>query len=35
MPLYTVITQEGTLSDEQKRRLAEGITRIHSAETIA
>ena len=35
MPVYTVTTQEGRLTDEQKKRLAEGITRIHSAETGA
>ncbi len=31
MPLYTVITQEGFVSDATKATLAEEITRIHSA----
>lgn len=35
MPLYISITQEGTLSGEQKKRLAEGITRIHCRNTGA
>jgi phenylpyruvate tautomerase PptA (4-oxalocrotonate tautomerase family) len=30
MPLYTVITQEHTLSDETKSKIAQEITRIHS-----
>jgi phenylpyruvate tautomerase PptA (4-oxalocrotonate tautomerase family) len=30
MPLYTAITQEGTLSDETKATIAEEITRIHA-----
>jgi phenylpyruvate tautomerase PptA (4-oxalocrotonate tautomerase family) len=31
MPLYTAITQEGTVSDETKAKIAEEITRIHTA----
>ena len=31
MPLYTAITQLDSVSDETKARIAEGITRIHSA----
>ncbi len=31
MPLYTVITQERALSGEIKRKMADEITRIHSA----
>jgi phenylpyruvate tautomerase PptA (4-oxalocrotonate tautomerase family) len=31
MPLYTAITEQGFLSDETKTKLAEEITRIHSA----
>jgi phenylpyruvate tautomerase PptA (4-oxalocrotonate tautomerase family) len=30
MPLYTAITQEGTVSSETKAKLAEEITRIHT-----
>ena len=30
MPLYTVIAQEGTVSDETKARIAEELTRIHA-----
>jgi phenylpyruvate tautomerase PptA (4-oxalocrotonate tautomerase family) len=30
MPLYTAITQDGTVSDETRARIAEGITRIHA-----
>jgi len=30
MPLYTAITQEGTVSVETKAKLAEEITRIHT-----
>jgi phenylpyruvate tautomerase PptA (4-oxalocrotonate tautomerase family) len=30
MPLYTAITQEGTVSSEIKAKLAEEITRIHT-----
>ena len=30
MPFYTAITQEGTVSDEIKARIAEEITRIHT-----
>jgi phenylpyruvate tautomerase PptA (4-oxalocrotonate tautomerase family) len=30
MPLYTVITQEGTVSDGAKAKIAEEITRIHT-----
>jgi phenylpyruvate tautomerase PptA (4-oxalocrotonate tautomerase family) len=30
MPLYTAITQDGSVSDETKNRIAEEITRIHS-----
>jgi len=30
MPLYTAITQEGTISAETKARIAEEITRIHA-----
>ena len=35
MPIYISITEEGTLSGEQKKRLAEGITRIHCRNTGA
>jgi phenylpyruvate tautomerase PptA (4-oxalocrotonate tautomerase family) len=31
MPLYTAITEHGRVSDETKARIAEEITRIHSA----
>jgi phenylpyruvate tautomerase PptA (4-oxalocrotonate tautomerase family) len=31
MPLYTAITEHDCVSDETKARIAEGITRIHSA----
>ena len=31
MPLYTAITQEGTLSNEIKAKIAEEITQIHSS----
>ncbi len=31
MPLYTVITEDGFLTNATKSRLAEEITRIHSA----
>jgi phenylpyruvate tautomerase PptA (4-oxalocrotonate tautomerase family) len=31
MPLYTAITEQGFVSDETKTKLAEEITRIHSA----
>ena len=31
MPLYTVITQEQSLSDETKLKMADEITRIHTA----
>src|SRR5580692_5196083 len=31
MPLYTVLTQDGTVSDTAKAKIAEEITRIHSA----
>jgi phenylpyruvate tautomerase PptA (4-oxalocrotonate tautomerase family) len=31
MPLYTAITEQGFVSDETKKRIAEEITRIHSA----
>ena len=30
MPLYTAITQEGTVSDETKAKIAAEITRIHA-----
>ena len=30
MPLYTAITQEGTVSGETKAKIAEEITRIHT-----
>jgi phenylpyruvate tautomerase PptA (4-oxalocrotonate tautomerase family) len=30
MPLYTVITQEGTVSSETKAKMAHEITRIHT-----
>src|SRR5438552_15917081 len=30
MPLYTAITQEGSVSDETKAKIAEEITRIHA-----
>ena len=30
MPLYTAITQEGSLSSETKAKIAEEITRIHT-----
>ena len=30
MPLYTAITEEGTVSAETKAKIAEGITRIHT-----
>ena len=30
MPLYTAITQEGSVSDETKAKVAEEITRIHA-----
>jgi phenylpyruvate tautomerase PptA (4-oxalocrotonate tautomerase family) len=31
MPLYTAITQEGTVSSETKAKMAEEITRIHTS----
>jgi phenylpyruvate tautomerase PptA (4-oxalocrotonate tautomerase family) len=31
MPLYTVITEDGFVSDEKKARIAKEITRIHTA----
>ena len=31
MPLYTVITEEGTVSIETRTKIAEEITRIHTA----
>jgi phenylpyruvate tautomerase PptA (4-oxalocrotonate tautomerase family) len=31
MPLYTAITQDGSVSNESKKRIAEEITRIHTA----
>lgn len=31
MPLYTAITQEGTVSTETKAKIAEEITRIHTS----
>src|ERR1700675_3096573 len=31
MPLYTVITQEHVLASETKRKMADEITRIHTA----
>jgi phenylpyruvate tautomerase PptA (4-oxalocrotonate tautomerase family) len=31
MPLYTAITEQGFVSDETKTKIAEEITRIHSA----
>jgi phenylpyruvate tautomerase PptA (4-oxalocrotonate tautomerase family) len=31
MPLYTVITQEGTVSSQTKAKIAEEITRIHTS----
>jgi phenylpyruvate tautomerase PptA (4-oxalocrotonate tautomerase family) len=31
MPLYTAITEEGTVSDETKAKIAEEITRIHTS----
>jgi phenylpyruvate tautomerase PptA (4-oxalocrotonate tautomerase family) len=31
MPLYTAITQDGSVSDETKARIAEEITRIHTS----
>jgi phenylpyruvate tautomerase PptA (4-oxalocrotonate tautomerase family) len=31
MPLYTAITQEGAVSNETKRKIAEEITRIHTS----
>jgi phenylpyruvate tautomerase PptA (4-oxalocrotonate tautomerase family) len=31
MPLYTVVTQDGTVSDTAKAKIAEEVTRIHSA----
>jgi len=31
MPLYTAITQEGSVPDETKAKIAEEITRIHTA----
>jgi phenylpyruvate tautomerase PptA (4-oxalocrotonate tautomerase family) len=30
MPLYTAITQEGSVTDETKAKTAEEITRIHT-----
>jgi phenylpyruvate tautomerase PptA (4-oxalocrotonate tautomerase family) len=30
MPLYTAITQEGTVSSEAKAEIAQEITRIHA-----
>ena len=31
MPLYTAITQEGSVSDESKAKIAQEITRIHTS----
>jgi phenylpyruvate tautomerase PptA (4-oxalocrotonate tautomerase family) len=31
MPLYTIVTQEHSLSGDAKRKMAEEITRIHAA----
>ena len=31
MPLYTAITEDGFVSDENKAKIAKGITRIHTA----
>ena len=31
MPLYTAITQEGSVSDESKSKIAQEITRIHTS----
>src|ERR1700683_4894205 len=31
MPLYTVITQDGFVSEEKKAKIAKEITRIHSS----
>ena len=31
MPLYTVITQEGTVSSQTKPKIAEEVTRIHAS----
>ena len=31
MPLYTVVTQDGAVSDTAKAKIAEEITRIHTA----
>jgi phenylpyruvate tautomerase PptA (4-oxalocrotonate tautomerase family) len=31
MPLYTAITEDGSVSDGAKAKIAEGITRIHTA----
>ncbi len=31
MPLYTAITQEGSVSDETKAKIAQEITRIHTS----
>ena len=31
MPLYTAITQEGAVSNETRRKIAEEITRIHTS----
>lgn len=35
MPLYQVIAQEGLLSDDLRRRIADEITRIHTTNTGA
>jgi phenylpyruvate tautomerase PptA (4-oxalocrotonate tautomerase family) len=31
VPLYTAITQEGSVSDETKAKIAQEITRIHTS----
>jgi phenylpyruvate tautomerase PptA (4-oxalocrotonate tautomerase family) len=31
MPMYTVVTQDGFISDDKRKRIAEEITRIHSS----
>lgn len=35
MPVYSVTTQAGVLDEDQRRRLAQGITAIHGEETGA
>ena len=35
MPVYQVLTSEGTLSDDQRREIAQGITEIHTTHTGA